>query len=98
MEQTLRDECRERDVLTIFLHLLLGILRTLECEVLEPGQHPAPGVHSTHQLVGGAKGHSEGQVLGVVPGPDGGHNACGSLQPSNNLQSPRRGQLRVLKQ
>ena len=29
-------------------------LRALEGEVLEPGQHPTPGVHRAHQLVGGA--------------------------------------------
>ena len=38
----------------MLLALLLGVLRALEGEVLEPGQHPAPGVHGAHQLVGGA--------------------------------------------
>ena len=95
MEQTLRDECRQRDVLSVFLHLLLGILRTLKCEVLEPGQHPSPGVHGAHQLVGGAQGHREGQVLAIVLRLLGVNIASGPLQPTNHLQSSAGVQLSV---
>ena len=87
MEEALRDECSQWDILTIFLHLFLGILRALESEVLEPCQHPSPGINSTDQLIGGAKGYSKGQVLGVVPCPDSGHNSRGTLKPSNYLQT-----------
>ena len=41
-------------MVAVFLHLLLGVLRALEGEVLEPRQHPTPGVNRAHQLVGGA--------------------------------------------
>ena len=81
--------------MSIFLHLLLGILRTLECEVLQPGQHPAPGVHSTHQLVGGAQGHSEGKVLAIVLRLLGVNIASGPLQPTNHLQSSAGAELGV---
>ena len=84
-------------MVAVFLHLLLGVLGALEGEVLQPGQHPAPGVHGAHKLVGGAQADREGEVLGVVLGPQGGHEASGALQPAHHLQPPLRGQLSVCK-
>ena len=81
--------------MAVFLHLLLGVLRTLEGEVLQPGQHPAPRVHRAHQLVGGAETHGEGEVLGVVLGLDAVHIPCGALQPPNHLQAPGGAELCV---
>ena len=74
--------------MTIFLHLLLGVLGTLEGEVLQSGQHPAPGVHGAHQLVGGAETHGEGEVLGVMLGLDAVHIPSGPLKPPDHLQTP----------
>ena len=71
MEETLRDERRERNILSVFLDLFLGVLRTLEGEVLQPGQHSPPGVDRAHQLVCGAQRYSECQVLGVLLGSQG---------------------------
>ena len=87
LEEALGDERREGNVLSVFLHLFLSILRTLEGEVLQPGQHPPPGVDSADQLVGGAERDGEGQVLGVVPGPQAGHEASGTLQPAHYLET-----------
>ena len=81
--------------MAIFLHLLLGVLGTLEGEVLQPGQHPPPGVHRAHQLVGGAETHGEGEVLSVVLGLYAVHIACGALQPPDHLQTPASAELRV---
>ena len=82
-------------MLPVLLHLLLGVLRALEGEVGEPGQHPAARVHRRHQLVGAAQRHREGELLGTVPGAERGHEAGGSLQPPHHLQTPAGGQLRV---
>ena len=97
LEEALRDECRERNVLSVFLHLFLGILWTLERKVLQSGQHPAPGVDGADQLVGGAQRDREGQVLGVLLGSQGGDDPSRSLQPANNLKSTVCGQLRICK-
>ena len=83
--------------MSVLLALLLGVLGALEGEVLEPGQHAAPGVHGAHQLVGGAQADCEGQVLGVVSRPQSGHQASGALQPPHHLQTTLRGQLGVCK-
>ena len=83
--------------MAVFLHLLLGVLRTLEGEVLQPGQHSAPGIHGAHKLVGGAETHGEGEVLGVVLGLDAVHIACGALQPPDHLQTPASAELCVWK-
>ena len=85
LEEALRDKGREGHVLSVFLHLFLGVLRTLEGEVVESDQHPPPGVDRADQLVGGAERDSEGQVLGVLPGSQTGDNPSRSLQPANNL-------------
>ena len=53
LEQTLRNEGCQWNILSIFLHLFLGILRTLECEILESYQHPSSCINSTDQLIGG---------------------------------------------
>ena len=95
LEEALGDERREGNVLSVFLHLFLSILRTLEGEVLQPCQHPPPGVDSADQLVGGAERDGEGQVLGVVPRPQAGHEASGTLQPAHYLETPPSGELGV---
>ena len=95
LKEALGDERWERDILPVFLHLLLGVLGTLEGEVLEPGQHPSSGVHSAHQLVGGAQADSEGEVLGVVLSPQSRDEASGALEPAHYLQTSLSGQLRV---
>ena len=46
LEQTLGDEGRKRDMVTILLHLFLSLLRTLESKIPKSGQHPAPGIDS----------------------------------------------------
>ena len=95
VEQTLGDEGGERDVVAVFLHLFLGFLRTLESEVLQSPQHPAPRVQSADQLVGGAQTDTECQVLGVLLRLLRGHITSWSLQPTNNLESPAGAELRV---
>ena len=85
LEQTLRDEGREGHILSVFLHLFLGVLRTLEGEVVKSDQHPPPGVDSADQLVGGSERHGECQVLGVLVGSQTGDNPSGSLQPAHDL-------------
>ena len=82
-------------MLSILLHLLLCILRTLEGEVLESGQHSSSGIHSTDQLVGGAQGEGEGEILGVILGSHSGDNTSWTLQPSNYLQASFCRQLSV---
>ena len=82
-------------MLSVFLHLFLGVLRTLEGEVVKPDQHPAPGVHSADQLVGGAQRYSECQVLGVLLGSETGNNSSRTLQPTHYLESTVSGQLSV---
>ena len=85
-------------MVSVLLALLLGVLGALEGEVLEPGQHAAPGVHGAHQLVGGAQADCEGQVLGVVLRLDGVHVASGALQPAHHLQPPASAELGVCNQ
>ena len=95
LEEALRDKGREGHVLSVFLHLFLGVLRTLEGEVVKPDQHPAPGVHSADQLVGGAQRYSKCQVLGVLLGSETGNNSSRTLQPTHYLESTVSGQLSV---
>ena len=52
LEQTHGDEGGQGNISSVLLHLLLRILRTLEGEVLESGQHSSPGVDSAHQFIG----------------------------------------------
>ena len=85
LEEALRNECGERNVLSIFLHLFLSVLWTLESKVLQSGQHPSSGVDGADQLVGGSQRDSEGQVLGVVLGSQGRDYPSRSLQPANYL-------------
>ena len=95
VEQTLRDEGGERDVVAVLLHLFLGFLRTLESEVLQSPQHAAPGVQGAHQLVGGAQADSEGQVFRILLRLLRVNIASWSLQPTNNLESSASVELRV---
>ena len=42
LEQALGDEGGEGHILSVLLHLFLGVLRTLEGEVVQSHQHPPP--------------------------------------------------------
>ena len=81
--------------MAIFLHLFLGVLRALEREVLQPGEHATPRVHGAHQLVGAAEADREGQVLAVVLRLLGVNVASWTLEPSDHLQPAAGAQLRV---
>ena len=82
-------------MVAVLLHLFLGLLRTLEREVLQSPQHPAPGVQRAHQLVGGAQTDGECQVLGILLRLLRVNIASGSLQPANYLQAPAGAELSV---
>ena len=90
LEQALADEGGEGHVGPVLLHLLLRVLRALEGEVGEPGEHPAAAVHRGHELVRGAEGDGEAEVLGVVARPLAPHDASGSFQPAHDLQTALR--------
>ena len=81
--------------MAVFLHLFLRFLRTLERKALQSPQHPASGVHGAHQLVGGAKADSEGQVFRILLRLLRVNIASWSLQPTNNLESSASVELRV---
>ena len=82
-------------MVAIFLHLFLGVLGALEREVLEPGEHAPPGVHSAHQLVRAAETDSEGQVLAVVLRLLGVNISSWTLEPSDHLETSAGAQLSV---
>ena len=90
LEQALADEGGEGDVGPVLLHLLLRVLRALECEVGEPGEHPATAVHRGHELVGGAEGDGEPEVLGVVACSLAPHDPGRSFQPAHDLKTALR--------
>ena len=52
-------------MVAVFLHLFLGVLGALEREVGQSGEHPATAVHRGYQLVRGAQGDGEPEVLGI---------------------------------
>lgn len=81
--------------MAIFLHLFLGVLRALEREVLQPGEHATPGVHGAHQLVRAAQTDREGQVLAVVLRLLGVNISSWTLEPSDHLQTSAGAQLSV---
>ena len=82
-------------MMSVLLHLFLGLLRTLEGEVLQSPQHTTPGVQSAHQLVGGAEADVECQVLRILLRLLRVNIACWSLQPTNNLETSASAQFRV---
>ena len=90
LEQALADEGGEGDVGPVLLHLLLCVLRALECEVGEPSEHPAAAVHCGHELVRRTEGDGESEVLGVVARPLAPHDTGGSFQPAYDLQTALR--------
>ena len=73
-------------MVAVLLHLFLGLLRTLESEVLQPSQHPPSRVDGAHQLVGAAETDVECQVLCILLWLLRVDIPRGTLQPADHLQ------------
>ena len=72
-------------MLSILLHLLLGVLRTLKGEVLKSGQHSSSGIDSTDQLISRSQRDSKGKILRIILGSHCGDNTSWALQPTNYM-------------
>ena len=97
LEQTLWNKCWQWNVGSVFLHLLLCILRALECEVLQPRQHLTPCIHGADKFVGWPEGNGKSQVLRIILWLLRRDISCWAFQPADNLVTATRTQLGIWK-